>query len=428
MLVVQNNYEWLFKVSNSIYNTSMEKINYKTILKKTEYMKMILANLINRFGDSLDAIALTWLIFELSNSPALTAINFGINFIPTIILQPIAGAFVEQKNKKQIMVLCDIARGLIVSFIAVATIMEILKSWMLICCTVLISSFEAFRVPCGSAILPLLLTEEEYSYGMSLSSTGSFVSELIGTALAGFIIGLLGIGGAIFIDGITFFLSSLIIFFTKIPHVDSCEIQSTKDNFKEGIHYLIHHKTILILCLIACYLNAVLVPFNSFQSVLAKDIYQLDSKVLSVMGISLTIGMGLGSYSYPMLAEKISLTTSILISNVMIGVFYFGCIIASNFTSSLIFFYLFLLSLCLLFGLSIALMSTALSVHLMKKIDKNYLSRIMGISSALSVGAMPVISFIISAASVYFSVSHIFIGFGIISISLTLVLKKVIPR
>lgn len=35
------------------------KIGYRTILKQKEYMKVIIASIINRFGDSVDAVAYT---------------------------------------------------------------------------------------------------------------------------------------------------------------------------------------------------------------------------------------------------------------------------------------------------------------------------------------------------------------------------------
>ena len=41
-----------------------EKIGYKDIFKQKEYMKMMVAALINRFGDSIDAIASTWIVYE----------------------------------------------------------------------------------------------------------------------------------------------------------------------------------------------------------------------------------------------------------------------------------------------------------------------------------------------------------------------------
>ena len=41
---------------------------YRQIFKQREFMKMTGANFINRFGDSIDMIAFTWLVFELTGS------------------------------------------------------------------------------------------------------------------------------------------------------------------------------------------------------------------------------------------------------------------------------------------------------------------------------------------------------------------------
>lgn len=56
-----------------------EKIGYKDIFKQKEYMKMMVAALINRFGDSIDAIASTWIVYELTGSAVWSAVIFGVN-------------------------------------------------------------------------------------------------------------------------------------------------------------------------------------------------------------------------------------------------------------------------------------------------------------------------------------------------------------
>ena len=61
-----------------------EKIGYKDIFRQKEYMKMIIAALINRFGDSVDAIASTWIVYEITGSAAWSAIIYGINKVPSI--------------------------------------------------------------------------------------------------------------------------------------------------------------------------------------------------------------------------------------------------------------------------------------------------------------------------------------------------------
>lgn len=52
-----------------------KKIGYKDIFKQKEYMKMMVAALINRFGDSIDAIASTWIVYELTGSAVWSAVD-----------------------------------------------------------------------------------------------------------------------------------------------------------------------------------------------------------------------------------------------------------------------------------------------------------------------------------------------------------------
>ena len=77
------------------------KQGYCLILRQKEYCKLTFAEMINCFGDSIDAIALTWLIYAISQNPSLSVINFGLNYLPTIFLQPVAGALIENIPKKE---------------------------------------------------------------------------------------------------------------------------------------------------------------------------------------------------------------------------------------------------------------------------------------------------------------------------------------
>ena len=82
-----------------------KKIGYKDIFKQKEYMKMMVAALINRFGDSIDAIASTWIVYELTGSAVWSAVIFGVNKVPSVFVTPLAGAWVEGRNKKAIMII-----------------------------------------------------------------------------------------------------------------------------------------------------------------------------------------------------------------------------------------------------------------------------------------------------------------------------------
>jgi hypothetical protein len=73
-----------YKMNETMTSEVNQTIGYRDVLKQKEYMKLIFANIINRFGDSIDSIAFTWLVFSLTGSAAWSAIIFGINRVPTI--------------------------------------------------------------------------------------------------------------------------------------------------------------------------------------------------------------------------------------------------------------------------------------------------------------------------------------------------------
>ena len=81
--------------SSIIGQEQAEKIGYRDILSQKQFMKIIFADVISRFGDSIDAIAFTWLIYTVTGSAAWSAVIFAVNQIPTVLLQPFAGVLVD---------------------------------------------------------------------------------------------------------------------------------------------------------------------------------------------------------------------------------------------------------------------------------------------------------------------------------------------
>ena len=231
------------------------KIGYRDVFRQKEYLKIIIAALINRFGESVDAIASTWITYELTSNATWSAIIFGMNRLPSVFITPFAGAWVEIRNKKKIMLVTDIIRALCVAFLATSYLLGFLQAWMLIITSLIISTAEAFRGPANTALTPKILEKEYYEYAMSLMSTLSTVTELIGTALAAGIIALIGTAGAIYVDMITFILSAIIILFVNSKETSLVKSDFNTTKYKEmlieGVEY-VRRKEIVFGLLIVC--------------------------------------------------------------------------------------------------------------------------------------------------------------------------------
>ena len=65
MKVNEEEEEGEFDMDSSVIGQEQaEKIGYRDILSQKQFMKIIFADVISRFGDSIDAIAFTWLVYS----------------------------------------------------------------------------------------------------------------------------------------------------------------------------------------------------------------------------------------------------------------------------------------------------------------------------------------------------------------------------
>lgn len=396
-----------------------KKIGYKDIFRQKEYMKMIIAALINRFGDSVDAIASAWIVYEITNNAAWSAIMYGVNRIPSIVVTPLAGAWVEGRNKKRIMVVTDIMRAICVAIVATGYWLGFLNVGILLATTVAISTVEAFRGPANTALTPKILEKEYYEHGMALMSTLCSVVELIGMGIAASIIALIGTAGAIYVDMVTFIFSALIILTVNTKEQ---ELKKQKFNAKEymvtlkdGFSYARKEKVVLFFCGIVIYLNAVLVPLNSLQAPLAGEILGGGAEILSILGIAVTIGMMLGTLIYPLLSSFFSAKGYLILCCTGIGLYYVGFVVCKPIYDTEWLMYGYVAVASFLCGAVVSVFNTFLNVELIKMIKEEYLARAASIMSSLSVISVPVVSFIISAVTAMVSTEWLFIIAGVLA-------------
>lgn len=401
-------------------------ISYKDLKTEKEYWKLFVANTISRLGDSIDAIAYSWMAYEITNSASWLAIIMGVNAIPTILFQPLVGALVERINQKKLMVLTDLGRGLIVFLTALFLITGDLTAWILLIFTFLNSTLEAFRMPAGMAVYPKIISKEKYTLATSLNQSISQIAQIIGMAAAGFIIGLMGTGGAIMIDATTFIISGIILSFLNLKQSTSSEkMELSFKNYvidlKEGLHYFKSHKLVLVICLLGSLMNVVVFPIGSFQAVYINDTLGLAAIALSVSSIAFSLGMALTSYLYPKMSKHIPRYKLFLGSWGILMVLLIALSLnGPHFIPTVIWIMLFLTFF--LSGCSLALLNISANVSFMEHVEENYLARIGGLFNSMVMLATPIASFFFALIAKFLNISQIFLLTGISGMILLIVM------
>lgn len=380
---------------------------YSALRGEREYFKLLAANAVNRFGDSVDSIAFSLLMYEVTGSASMMALLLTVNYLPTIVLQPIAGALVDRMNKKAVMVWMDFARGAVVAFIVLLLYLDALSTAALFICVALISTLETLRIPAGACAMPALLEKEKYTVGVALNGGAGQVCTVVGLALAGPIVEGLGMEWAFAIDMGTFFFSGAAIAALKMklpPRHDAekAGVRAVGRDMAEGLRYLKGSKLLWALTMLGMALNFIATPVNTFYTPFVTDDLGGGATLLSATQLVQVGGVALGALMVPKLGE-LPIRPVIAVAGVLFSLSG-AAMYAILALPSLALRSAALLALSAVMGVLLGVLNTLYSSRFMMYTDKEYLSRTAGVTNALLMLMSPAGSLICSAAAAVMSV------------------------
>lgn len=284
-------------------------------------------------------LALTWLVYALSGNAMYSAVNFGINYLPTIILTPIMGAFIERRNKKRIMALSDIIRASLVILMITLYMTEHLNVYIIMFITFMISTLETLRVPASTPLVASLVSKDKYDIAQSLHTSLSKGAEIIGMGLAGFLLSTSGIVFTFIVDVSAFIISGLLGSWLHFTQRNTSHKQSTLLLLKEGFKYTKTKPSLIQLCILACCINAFLVPINAFSSALSVEVYHGGPQMVSYLSIGFSAGSVIGSVIYPYIVSYMNAKRMIqtLFGGCQCFLYFFDCILLFSITTYQIF-------------------------------------------------------------------------------------------
>jgi MFS-type transporter involved in bile tolerance (Atg22 family) len=118
-----------------------------------------------------------------------------------------------------------------------------------------------------------------------------------------------------------------------------------------------------------------LVPLSALNAPLVK-MYNLGPEAMSIGGILLTAGAGLGAFIYPYLKRRISGKFITIASFLAISICYGALVWVKEWVAVPTLFFSTLCVTLLLFSVTMALLSGHLNVSIMKLVSQDYLARV----------------------------------------------------
>jgi MFS family permease len=189
---------------------------YVRLALNGSFSALWVGQLISLFGDRVHQLALAAFVYEVTDSAVALALTFLVATIPNLFFSPIAGAYVDRWDKKQVLVVSDILRAALVLLIPVAVLINVWLAYPLVFLTTTVSIF--FR-PARVAILPQLVPEEDLLSANSAMWVGETLADVVNYPIAGlFVVFLAGsLPIAFWFDSLTYLASAALLATIVVP-------------------------------------------------------------------------------------------------------------------------------------------------------------------------------------------------------------------
>jgi len=172
---------------------------------------------ISLMGSAMSGFALTLWAWQTYQSATVMALVGFFNFAPTILFSPLAGALVDRWNRKLVMMLSDLATGLMSVIIFVLLAFGHLEIWQLYLTGVIAGSFQAFQWPAYSASSTLMVPKQQYARASGMMGLADMGSGILSPILAAALIGTIRLQGILLIDIATFIFAISVLLWIVVP-------------------------------------------------------------------------------------------------------------------------------------------------------------------------------------------------------------------
>src|SRR5690606_36510209 len=149
-----------------------------SVFRNRRFRSLWIAELISTIGDSLVDIAAAILVYRLTG----TALSVGLVLMaaaaPALVVGLFAGVIVDRYDRKRIMVVCDMLRGIFV--LTIPLLVGTLGVWYLYVAVALVSAVGTFFHPAHASVLPEIASDEELAAANSMLAISGFGSTAVG--------------------------------------------------------------------------------------------------------------------------------------------------------------------------------------------------------------------------------------------------------
>ncbi len=245
-------------------------------------------------GTWMQIVAQGWLIYRLSHSAFLLALDQFLGGIPIFLFSLIGGVVADRVERRRILLGSQYVQMASAGLLTILVATDMVHVWHILCLSFVSGFAQAFGGPAYQALIPTLVEKDDMPNAIALNSIQFNVAVMVGPALAGQALAKLGEKWCFGLNALSFLAPIISLSIISARFLPAKTTESMFASLKQGIQFARKQTSMEALILLAFCMTALGMPMRTYIPVFVKDIFhrgpETYGNLLALMGLGSIFG------------------------------------------------------------------------------------------------------------------------------------------
>jgi MFS family permease len=329
----------------------------------------------------MQIIAQSWVVYQIGHSEIILGLVAFASAIPVLLISPWAGVVVDRMSRRTLLMMTQSGAMILAFAMAALTFANVIEEWHVILLAALLGVVNAFDAPARQAFVPEIVEREDLPNAIAMNSMMFNSARVIGPAVAGLTLAVVGAAWCFTINGVSFLAVLLGLWLINLPERRAHQPASPWKQLVGGLRYTAKHREISSLILLSLVFSIFGISYFTILPAFVEN--TLHQGAMAYGWVNTATGLGAVTGAFLLMQGTSHGKRGKLL--VAINIAFPLILMAFAFTSSLP------LALVLAFGLGTGFMMqfTTINTLLQTRVEDDYRGRVMGLYTITFFGFAP---------------------------------------
>jgi MFS family permease len=173
-------------------------------LRVRNYRLYFIGQVVSVSGSWMQRVAQSWLVLHLTGSGVALGIVSALQFLPILLLGAWGGVLADRIDKRRVLMITQAVMGFLALALGAVTLTGLVQLWMVYLLALLLGLVTAMDNPARQSFVMEMVGRSQVTNAVSLNSAVFTGARVVGPAIAGILISLIGTGWCFVVNAVSF--------------------------------------------------------------------------------------------------------------------------------------------------------------------------------------------------------------------------------